>query len=102
MHFEPFAKPCSAGGGKSPCGNLISILKQKPDFHDYNKGQRKHFDLLSGRLPVAKKNSKQALRQHRAVGEPENHGNPSTYVHILVGTLECMAKEQQREGSLSK
>ena len=102
MHFEPFTKPCAAGGGKSPCGNLISILKRKPGFQDYKKGQRQHFKLLSSRLHNAKSYAAQVLSQHQATGEPEHQGNPHTFVHKLVDTLEYMAKEQQREGSLPK
>ena len=102
MHFEPFTKPCAAGGGKSPCGNWISILKRKPGFQDYKKGQRQHFKLLSSRLHNAKSYAAQVLSQHQATGEPEHQGNPHTFVHKLVDTLEYMAKEQQREGSLPK
>ena len=96
LHLRQFATPCAAGGGNSACENLRSVLRQQPGFEDYKKGEQKHFKLLYEKLHVAKKRSAQLLAQCQSAGEYKHHGNPSTYVHELVGLLENLAKGQQR------
>lgn len=96
LHFEALTKPYAAGGGKSPCANLISVLKQEPEFQNYGKGQSNHFDLLLGRLPRARINAANTLKQSRDVGDREHHGNPTTFVHILIDALEEVAAEYRR------
>ena len=96
LHFEPHNKPYTASSGKSPCGKLISALKAKVEFKDYAKGSHQYFDLLSNRLPQAKINSANTLRQSLQAGELEHHGNSTTLMHILVEELEKLAEEQKR------
>lgn len=96
LHFELHTRPYDAGGGKSPCGNLVSVLKGKPGFNDYEKGHGNHYDLLRGRLPQAKANAANTLKQSRDAGDPEHHGNPSTLMHLLVDALEAVATENKR------
>ena len=96
MHFERFARPISAGGRRSPCENLIRILRTKPGFNGYRKGQQSHFQLLQSRLQTAKIYADQVLTQSILAGDPEHHGNPTTYVHKLVGALEDLAENQKR------
>ncbi len=93
LHFEPHTKPYAASGGKSPCGNLISELKNKPGFKDYEKGNKNHFEVLRDRLEQAKKNAAKTLEQSRKAGDPEHYGNPTTLIHILIDDLENVAKE---------
>ena len=97
MHYEPFTKPMAAYRGKSLCANLISELKKKPGFNSYSKGQTDHFELLYDKLTIAKKNSAQVLNQSLKAGENKHHGNPSTFVHELVLTLEKLANDQNSE-----
>lgn len=96
LHFEAFRKPCAAGGGKSPCGNLISLLKRKPGFRDYEKGQGNHFKILHSCLPQAKLNAALTLKQSREAGDREHHGNPTTFVHLLIDKLEDVAAAYER------
>lgn len=97
MHYEPFAKPCATTGRKSPCAYLISILRKKTGFSDYRKGQTQHLELLYDKLPIAKKNSTQVLKQNLKAGDSKYHGDPSTFIHKLVSTLEKLANDQKRE-----
>ncbi len=96
LHFEPHTRPYEAGRGKSPCGNLISVLKRKPEFKNYEKGNGNHFEMLRSRLPQARKNSAQTLRQIQDAGSPVHHGNPTTLMHTLIDALENMAAEYKR------
>ena len=96
LHIRQFEQPCSAGGGKSACENLISILKKQRGFENYKKSGQQHFDLLDGKLPMAKKRTLILLAQCRNAGDPEFHGNPSTYVHELVAILEKLAVNQHK------
>ncbi len=93
LHFEPHTKPYVASGGKSPCKNLISVLKRNPAFKDYEKGGENYFEVLQGRLPQAKKNSAQALKQIQDAGSSAHHGNPTTLMHKLIDALENVAAE---------
>lgn len=96
LHFEPHSRPYVAGGGKSPCGNLISVLKKKDEFKNYQKGHDGHFEKLHSRLHQAKINSAQTLKQSIERGEREHHGNPTTRMHTLVAELEKIVEENRR------
>ena len=96
LHIKQFEQPCSASGGKSACENLISVLKKQHGFEDYKKSGQNHFDLLEGKLPIAKKHASIWLAQCRNAGDPEFHGNPSAYVHELVAILKKLAANQHR------
>ena len=96
MHFEPYDKPFTSSGGKSPCGNVIAVLRKQACFKNYSKGQRNHFDLLIDRLQIAKKNAAQVLKRSKEAGDQKHYGNPTTLVHELVIALENLAKEQVR------
>lgn len=96
LHFEAHRKPYCEGGGKSPCGNLISELKKKPGFENYEKSNSNYFELLLSRLTQAKKNSAQTLKQSEDSGDSEHQGNPTTLMHILVNELENLAEESKR------
>ena len=63
LHIKQFEQPCSAGGGKSACENLISVLKKQRRFENYKKSGQKHFNLLEGKLPIAKKHASILLAQ---------------------------------------
>ncbi len=102
LHFEAFRKPCAVGGGKSPCGNLISLLKRKPEFGDYEKGQGNHFEILYSRLPKARLNAALTLQQSREIGDREHHGNPTTFVHLLIDELEGVAATYKRYGEITE
>ena len=95
MHLEAFSQPMTSGGGRSPCQNLIRILKNRAEFTDYHKGKRDLFDLLSCRLEKAKLNSEQVLKQSMSAGTSIHYGNPTTLVHKLVSALETLAKNQK-------
>ena len=94
MHFEPFSRPITDGGGRSPCENVIKILENKLGFTKYQKGNQYLFELLSRRLGNAKLNSEQVLKQSMETGTPKHYGNPTTLVHQLVSALELIAKKQ--------
>ena len=96
LHFGAFRKPCAASGGRSPCGNLISLLKKKPGFKNYQKGQGHHFKILHSHLPQAKLNAAQTLKQSREAGDREHHGNPTTFVHLLIDKLEGVVAAYER------
>ena len=72
LHFEPHTRPYGPSRGKSPCGNLISVLKKKAEFKDYKKGRGNHFEVLRGRLQQAKNNAAQTLKSSRDVGDAEH------------------------------
>lgn len=93
MHYGICNKSYVAAGNKSIADCVISDLKQKPEFATYQKAQQKYFDILKDRLEDAKKNSAKRLEQCQAAGEQENHGNPSTKMHLLVEELEKIATE---------
>lgn len=93
LHIELHTRPYNSGGGKSPCGNLISVLQSKTGFEEYTKGSTGHFQLLCGRLQAAKVNSAMALRSSIEAGEQRHHGNSTTLMHELVNSLEEMANE---------
>lgn len=97
LHFERHIRPYEAGGGKSPCGNLISVLKKQPEFIGYGKGTGNHFEMLRGRLKQAKKYSAHTFKQSRDSGEAKHHGNPTTLMHTLVDALEKVAEESRRK-----
>ena len=81
---------------KSACENLIPVLKKQRGFENYKKSGQKHFDLLEGKLLIAKKHASILLAQCRNAGDPEFYGNPSTYVHELVAILEKLAANQHK------
>ncbi len=93
LHFEAHSRPYVAGGGKSPCGNLISALKKKEGFEHYEKGHSGHFEELHNRLHQAKLNSARTLQQSIENGSAEHHGNPSTLMHTLVEALQDIAEK---------
>ena len=93
LHFEAYATFCDAGGGKSPCGDLISILKSKDGFTTYEKGNKNYFDILQGRLHQARKNAVQTLSQSISSGDKMHHGNPTTLMHELIDELEQVSAD---------
>jgi hypothetical protein len=96
LHFEHHDRPYKAGGGKSPCGNLIASLKRKDGFEEYEKGHNGYFELLHGRLPQAKLFASQTLAKSLASGEHKYYGNSTTLMHTLVEALEGVAEEYKR------
>ena len=96
MHFGPYDKPFTSSSGKSPCDNVIAVLRKQICFRNYSKGQRNHFDLLSNRLNTANKNAAQVLKRSEEVGDEKHYGNPTTFVHELVIALQKLAREQVR------
>ena len=96
LHFKESTKPFVASGSKSSCGNLISEMKKLPCFKNYNKGQSNQFHMLQKQLSVARSRSARILQQSRENGDREHHGNPTTYVHVLIDELECVTAESQR------
>ena len=96
MHFGPYEKPFSPSGGKSPCDNVIAVLRKQNCFRNYSKAQRNHFELLSDRLNIANKNSAQVLKQSEEAGDRKHYGNPTTFVHELVIELQKLAEKQVR------
>lgn len=95
MHFKPFSSPVTAGGGRSPCENVIKILERMPNIDKYQKGKQNLFEKLRSRLERAKQNSEQVLKQSISAGDPIHCGNPTTLVHKLVIALENLANNQK-------
>ena len=92
MHFGPYDKPFTSSSGKSPCDNVIAVLRKQICFRNYSKGQRNHFDLLSNRLNTANKNAAQVLKRSEEVGDEKHYGIPTTFVHELVIALQKACK----------
>ena len=97
MHFEAYARPHDKGGGKSPCGNLISSLQEKPGFEDYSKGEGTYFDQLSHIFDEAKRNSLNRLEESIKSGDRKHHGNPTTLMHQLIDGLEDIARDKTKQ-----
>jgi hypothetical protein len=95
LHFGPHNRPYIKEGGKSPCGNLISMLRQKTGFSNYQKSDPKYFSQLKGFLPQAKINSADTLKRSMDNGELKYYGKSTTLMHILVEELEKMAEENK-------
>lgn len=78
LHKKYSRKPFVRGSGRSPAENLIHELKK--DIPDYEKSNRRIFEVLRVDLGKAIANSRAALDEALADGER----NPSTRMHELV------------------
>ena len=94
MHYQTYDRPITAAGGRSACENVIRILKEYPEFSDYDKGNQNLFELSVGRLEDAIKNSEQVLKQCVSSGTSIHYGNPITLVHKLISALQLLANNQ--------
>lgn len=89
LHFGYTDAPFHAAGRKSVCDNLIKVLRTKPDFKTYGKGQSGIHGLLKDKtataIDAAKKARKNALESGQA--------DPHTHVDELVEALQALARK---------
>lgn len=83
LHFGYTDKPFGVSGRKSACDNLISVLRTKPGFKDYGKGNQGIYALVKDNTSVAMKAAAKSLTNAKRTGEE----NPSTHLHELVDVL---------------
>lgn len=89
LHFEFTDQPFHAVGRRSVCDSLISVLKTKPDFKKYGKGQHGVYKLLKDQTATAITGAKRARKNLEKTGQ----ANPSTQVDILVEALQLLGKK---------
>ena len=80
LHFGYTAQPFHAAGRKSVGDQVVAVLKTKPGFGKYGKGQKGICGLLKDKLDDALKNAEK-LRRHCAATESVN---PATDIDKLV------------------
>lgn len=95
LHFGYTNRPFERAGNKSACDSLVKLLRSKPSFKNYGKGNKGTFQLLRDKLPVAMAAAARGLKTAIDTGEE----NPSTRMHELVQALQSLADEQSRSFS---
>lgn len=88
LHFGLTDQPFRAAGKKSVCDRLMSVLRTKPGFKKYDKGQHGIYGLLKDKTSIAVKGAKQVRRNATKTGQDD----PSTQIDILVEALQLLAK----------
>lgn len=73
----------------SPCKELIKVLKNYPEFKDYDKNHNEDFfTQLNDRREHAVKNAKRVLEDAKKLNERRYHEDPSTRVYKIVETFQ--------------
>lgn len=90
LHFGYTDAPFHAAGKKSVCDKLIKVLRTKPDFKTYGKGQRGIYGLLKNKTVTAIEAAKKARTTAAASGQTDPH----THVDALVEALQALARKQ--------
>ena len=88
LHFGFTDQPFRAGGKKSVCDRLITVLRTKPGLKKYGKGQHGIYGLLKDKMHTAIKGVKRARKSAIKTGQD----NPSTQLDVLVEALQFLAK----------
>lgn len=90
LHFGYTDAPFHAAGKKSVCDNLIKVLRTKPDFKTYGKGQSGIYGLLKNKITTAIEAAKNA----RAAAATSGQTDPHTQVDTLVEALQALAEKR--------
>ena len=90
LHFGYTDAPFHAAGKKSVCDNLIKVLRTKPDFKTYGKGQSGIYGLLKNKTTTAIEAAKKA----RATAATSGQTDPHTHVDALVEALQVLANKR--------
>ena len=90
LHFGYTDAPFHAAGKKSVCDNLIKVLRTKPDFETYGKGQSGIYELLKNKTPTAI----EAARKSRATAAASGQTDPHTHVDALIEALQELATKR--------
>lgn len=80
LHFSYYDSPFHAKGKKSVADHVISELKKRPGFKDYNKGSKGLYNLLSSKMDNAICNAEKLRKRNAEV----NSINPETEVDKLI------------------
>ena len=100
FHVSGERRPYATGeGGGSPTQELIQDLKASHDcFAAYDKATCDAFyDEIRPMRDQACTRADKALEEAFNEGQPLFQGNPSTRVHLVVRTLQDMARKQEAE-----
>lgn len=84
LHFRYTCAPFVAERNKS-CGDVV-VSTLKKEIPNYDKSDRKIFELLKPKLETAKSNAMKAI----AAAEANQTDNPMTEAHLLVAALEAL------------
>ena len=90
LHFGYTDVPFHAAGKKSVCDNLIKVLRTKPDFEAYGKGQSGIYGLLKNKTSTAI----EAARKSRATAAASGQTDPHTHVDALIEALQELATKR--------
>ena len=90
LHFGYTDAPFHAAGKKSVCDNLIKVLRTKPDFKTYGKGQSGIYGLMKNKTTTAIEAAKKA----RATAATSGQTDPHTHVDALVEALQVLANKR--------
>jgi RloB-like protein len=88
LHFGYTDKSFKAVGQKSACDDLISVLRTKPGFKNYGKGNEGVYALVKDKTDVAMRAAAKGLANAKKIGEE----NPSTRMHELIAELLKVSK----------
>ena len=88
LHFGYSDQPFHAAGKKSVGDQAVAVLKTKPDFGKYGKGQKGIYALVKDKLDDALKYADR-LRKH---GVATGSVNPATEIDKLILTLQALPK----------
>ena len=84
LHFGYSAQPFHAAGKKSVGDQVVAVLKTKPGFEKYGKGQKGIYGQLKDKLTDALTHAEQLRRHCDATGSV----NPTTDVDVLVRAIQ--------------
>jgi hypothetical protein len=86
LHFGFTDQPFNSAGKKSSCDSLITVLKTKPGFERYGKGDAGIYALLKSKIDTAVSGGAKSLANVERTGQE----NPSTRLHELVKALQAI------------
>lgn len=96
LHFGYTSKPYVRSGVLSPCQAVIKDLRQKNNFHDYEKGMKNIANLFESKaIDDAIRHARALNKFHRTSGTD----NPCTKIYLLV---EYFKKYNEDEAILRK
>ncbi len=87
LHFGYSEQPFHSAGTKTVGDQVVSVLKTKPGFAKYGKGQKGVYAQLKDKLPDALTHAKRLRRHASATGSI----NPATDVDDLVTAIQALA-----------
>jgi RloB-like protein len=88
LHFDFTDQPFHATGKKSVADQVVSVLKTKPGFAKYSKGQNGIYGLVKNSTSKAITHAKRGRRNAEKTGQI----SPLTNVDVLVAALQALVK----------